>query len=334
MKVKEKKKGKKKMFIALGVIVAVIVALVVVQQIAYNTVSTPDEIITYETTNPYIVDKTMVSAHRSGAGIMPEETMMAFKNCVENESFNTDVFEFDLHITKDGVLILLHDDTLDRTSDCEEVFGEEDVRPEDKTYEEIMQLNMGAKFEDENGNMPYADLKGDEVPDDLRIVTLDQILDYLNAEGDYHYIIEIKNGGDLGKQALDILYSTLEERNMLDRVVFGTFKGEISKYADEEYPQLMRSSSIVEVLGFYFKALVGSDNLDVNYVALQIPYKLAGFNLGTAKIINYAHENNLAVQYWTINDEAEIEYLVSIGADCIMSDYPDVAYQVVEQLEK
>lgn len=334
MKTIEKKKSKKKLFITLGVIVALVVALVVAQQTAYNTVSTPDEIITYDTTNPYIVDKALVSAHRSGGGIMPEETMMAFKNCVENENFNTDIFEFDLHITKDGVLVLLHDDTLDRTSDCVEVFGEKDVRPEDKTYAELLQLNMGAKFVDENGNMPYANLKGDEVPDDLRIVSLDQILDYLGSAGTYDYIIEIKNGGDLGKQAADILYKTLEERDLLSRVVFGTFKGEISKYVDENYPDLMRSSSIVEVLGFYFKALAGADNLDVEYVALQIPYKLVGFNLGTAKVINYAHENNLAVQYWTINDEADIEYLVSIGADCIISDYPDVAYQVVEKVEK
>ena len=333
MKTKEKKKSKKKLFITLGVIVAVVVAIVVAQQTAYNTVSTPDEIITYNTTNPYIVDKTLVSAHRSGGGIMPEETMMAFKNCVENENFNTDIFEFDLHITKDGVLVLLHDNTLDRTSDCVEVFGEEKVRPEDKTYDELLQLNMGAKFTDENGNMPYAHLKGDEVPDDLRIVSLDQILDYLTVAGDYDYIIEIKNGGDLGKQAADMLYSTLKERDLLDKVVFGTFNGEISKYADENYPDLLRSSSIVEVLGFYFKALAGADNLDVEYVALQIPYKLAGFNLGTSKIINYAHENNLAVQYWTINDQADIEYLVSIGADCIISDYPDVAYQIVEKVE-
>lgn len=77
--------------------------------------------------------------------------MAAFKNCVESKDFQTDIFEFDLHITKDGVLILLHDDTLDRTSDSAEVFGEEDVRPEDKTYEELRTLNMGAKFTAQDG---------------------------------------------------------------------------------------------------------------------------------------------------------------------------------------
>ena len=56
--------------------------------------------------------KTQISAHRSGGGIMPEETLKAFRNCAENPEFKIDVFEFDLHITKDDVLVLLHDDTL------------------------------------------------------------------------------------------------------------------------------------------------------------------------------------------------------------------------------
>ena len=64
---------------------------------------------------------------------MPEEAMMAFRNCVENSAAAVDIFEFDVRITKDDALILLHDVTLDRTSDCEEVFGETDVRPEKKS---------------------------------------------------------------------------------------------------------------------------------------------------------------------------------------------------------
>lgn len=88
--------------------------------------SDSEDVIAYETDNPFVAadGNTLISAHRSGGGIMPEETMMAFKNCAENENFTVDWFEFDLHITKDNVLVLLHDDTLDRTSDSETVFGE------------------------------------------------------------------------------------------------------------------------------------------------------------------------------------------------------------------
>lgn len=322
---------KKALKIVLSVFLAIVVVLGGTLLYLYNIVSDPSEIIKYETTNPAITGKTLVSAHRSGSGIAPEQTMMAFENCVESDSFNTDIFEFDLHITKDNVLVLLHDDTLDRTSDSLEVFGEEEVRPEDKTYEELRQLNMGVKFEDENGNKPYANLKGDAVPDELRIVRLEDVLDYLMDNGDFDYIIEIKNGEDLGKKAADELYKILEERELLDDVIFGTFNGEVSEYVDENYPKLLRSSTIMEVLEFYVKANLGIKDLDVEYVALQIPYKLYCINLGTAKVINYAHENNLAVQYWTINGEEEIEYLSSLGADCIMSDYPDKVYEIINK---
>ena len=166
------------------------------------------------------------------------------------------------------------------------------------------------------------------MPDDVRIQRVEEVLDYLQAHGDFQYIIEIKNGGDLGKQGVDILYNILKERDLLDDVIFGTFHGEVSKYVDEKYPDLMRSAGIAEVLQFYFASFLGI-KLDVNYVALQIPYRLAGFNLGTARIINYAHSMDLAVQYWTINDPEYVKYLNSIGADCIMSDDPGMAYRVI-----
>lgn len=260
---------------------------------------------------------------------------MAFKNCLQPDKFEIDIFEFDLHITKDNVLVLLHDDTLDRTSDCETVFGETEVRPENKTYQELRRLNMGAKFTTDDGEMPYANLSGDGVSDDLRIVRLEDILDFLNAQGDFKYIIEVKNDQELGKTAVDELYKILEARNMVDRVAFGTFHKEISAYVDEAYPLLARSTSINEVLDFWVAALTNSKSYEPPCRILQIPfcepYLGYGVNLGTAKVINYAHEHNMAVQYWTINDEEDMKYLASIGADCIMTDYPDRLYDVLNK---
>ena len=154
--------------------------------------SNPKNIKQYEHTNPYINTTGIpyISAHRSGGGIAPEESLMAFKNCIDNENFNVDVFEFDLHITKDDVLILLHDDTLDRTTDSQKVFGIKKARPENYTYEELRKLNIGANFKNNNGEMPYSNLEGNRVPEDLRILRVDDILDYLISKGDYNYIIE------------------------------------------------------------------------------------------------------------------------------------------------
>ena len=106
-KVKEKSKSKvwKKV---LTVILAIILLFVIGDVISMNWHSNPDNIKTYETANPYILGmgNTQISAHRSGGGIMPEETMKAFKNCAEDGTFTIDVFEFDLHITKDDVFVV------------------------------------------------------------------------------------------------------------------------------------------------------------------------------------------------------------------------------------
>lgn len=284
--------------------------------------------------NPYIVstEKTLVSAHRSGGDIAPENTMAAFINCIESEDFNVDIFEFDLHITKDGKLILLHDDTLDRTTNAPDFFGYEDVLPETKTYEELRQLNFGENFEDTDGNFPYRGLEGENIPDELRAVLLEDVLDYLESNGHYQYIIEIKNNGENGCKAADELHKILKERNLLGDVVFGTFHQEVTDYVDENYPDMLRSSGIKEVAEIYFLAAFNIDVDDghFNYQALQIPAnQFYVARLGTERVIDYAHNHNLAVQYWTINDADEIKRLSDIGADCIMSDNPSLAYDVI-----
>lgn len=313
-----------------AVLIVAVLALLLVWQYFHR--SDPADIIRYETTNPFIQDITEISAHRSGAGIMPEETMMAFVNCVENPAFQIDFFEFDLHITKDDVLVLLHDDVLDRTSDSEIVFGEANVRPEDKTYAELRMLNMGAKFEAADGDMPYADLHGDAVPDELRILRLEDILDYLSSQGDYRYIIEVKNEGELGRRSVDLLYAELCRRQMLSNAVFGCFHKEVSDYVDEAYPDMIRGAYGSEVQEFYLAALLNKKDYTPSFEVLQLPFgdpkESYGLNLATARVINYAHKNNLGVQYWTINNEKDMAYLIRVGADCIMSDYPDRLYAV------
>ena len=256
MATKERKKmniGKK----ILCIILSIILAFVIGDTISVNWHSNPKSIKTYESDNQYINTSATpyVSAHRSGGGIEPEESMIAFENCIENPDFNVDVFEFDLHITKDDVLVLLHDDTLERTTDCESVLGVADAAPENYTYAELRQLNIGAKFENENGEMPYADVTGSQLPDELKILRVEDILDYLMAHGDFDYIIEIKNSGELGCRGVDILYGILQERNLLDDVIFGTFHEEVSLYVDENYPDLKRSATIKEVLSFFTAAI-------------------------------------------------------------------------------
>ena len=283
--------------------------------------------------NPLItpLGTSMLSGHRAGGGIAPENTMMALKNCVNSKTYSLDIFEFDIHLTADGVPVLLHDSTLDRTSDAAEYFCEEGVEVGDKTFAELRNLNMGAKFKNDNGERPYAGLTGSDIPEDLRIVSLAEALDYLESSGDYHYIIEVKNSGDRGREATDILYDTLKEYGCLERTVVGTFHNEITEYIGEAYPDMFRSAGVNEVIRFYLCALLGLKVKEdtFSFVALQIPVDDYVVNLGTARVVNYAHKHGIAVQYWTINDPSEMEFLQSIGADAVMTDVPDRAVGVL-----
>ena len=295
-------------------------------------------------TNPYINDylDVDISAHRSGAGVAPENTLMAFQKMLEeNEIHGVDTFEFDVNITKDGELVLLHDSTYDDTSNAREEFGRRNVKASELTLEEARVLNMGENFE-LDGEFPYRGLRGDDIPDNLRVVTCDEIIDYIEANSngrEFNYIIEIKPKGEDGKRAADKLFEIISERDLQDRVIWASSKHEVMEYMDSEYPDMPRSASRREVIQFYYYFKTGKDlaDYDVTYVALHIPYgKSAGyniFNLGTKELINYAHKYNIAVQYWTINKEEDVITLAQNGADCIMTDYPQMAYEAVESLK-
>jgi len=284
-----------------------------------------EPVSTEDANNPFITSlgTTMLSNHRAGSDNTPENTMMALRDIVENSDFTVDMFEFDIHLTSDGECVLLHDGTLDRTSNSKEHFGTEGVRPENKTLAELRELNMGENFVAPDGSTPYKGLRGEDIPEDLRIITLSEALEYLEANGDYTYIIEIKSSGRQGKQAADRLYDTLKQLGILDKAVIGTFHNEITAYIDRYYPDMLRSAGVNEVIEFYFSAFFGLKR-EFDFDALQIPTTDYVINLGTSKVINYAHKRDIAVQYWTINDREEMEYLQSIGADAIMTDRPDI----------
>ena len=317
------------------VLLCVVAAVAAVWALQFYHRSKPENFKQYSTENPFITGETAISAHRSGAGQYPEETLAAFRGCVEDSAAQVDYFEFDLHMTADDVLVLSHDATLDRVSDAAAVFGAEGVLVRDKTLAELKTLNMAAQFVTDAGDAPYADLHGDDVPDELRILSLDEVLDYLTSVGEYRYIIEIKDGGAVGLAAADRLYATLKERNLLDRVIIGSFRDEVAAYITENYPDTHRSASPDEVIKFYLAALTNKQDFICDYDVLQLPFgspeSSYGINLGTATIINYAHANNLAIQYWTVNSEKDMAYLASIGADALITDYPDRAAGVLSE---
>ncbi len=322
-----------------GALLFVLVLNVVILPLT-GSLSRVPSVDSYGGDNPYITfddeGGLLLSAHRAGGVLEPEETMAAFKQCMESakvEGYVVDILEFDLHLTKDGQLVLMHDHEVDRTSD-----GTGKIC--DYTLAELKQLNFGYNFKDQNGNYPYrtegADLSN------VRIATLTEILDYVEkvarTDKSMKYVIEIKDGGEVGKRAMDILYDAMKEYDIVNRTVFGTFKGEISKYVDEcnangTFDQkVVRSAGISEVLDFYFAFLYGNTSAKFNFKVLQIPMGFNGFfDLSTKAFIDFAHHLGIAVQYWTINDPADVVKLQKNGADCVMTDDPRMAYFALHQ---
>ena len=275
--------------------------------------------------------KAMVATNRTGAGLAPENTKLAFETVTQGKDFKINVFKLDVQMTKDEELVVLHDKTLDTTSDSAEVFGKENVKASEKTYEELRELNMGKKFVSDTGEMPYKDLSGEQVPENIKICKLEDVFETLSSSGPYYYAIEIKDKGELGQKACDKLWEILNDKSVLEKSVVGTFNSDITKYMEETYPNMPRSASIKESIDFYFDSLLNRKRSNVYYkfVALQIPDDDYVINFGTTRLINYAHKHNIAVQYWTINEEDEVKELSSKGADAIISDYPDMVYNAL-----
>ena len=329
----------KKLLIALLIIIIAVVSLILAVKLDDASYR---KVFKYEkATNPYIREylDTDVSAHRAGAGVAPQNTLMAFeKILLEADEIGVDTFEFDVQLTADGELILLHNLTYDATSNAVEAFGHEEVYASDLTFEESQVLNLGENFTPDGENYPYRGLRGDDIPYNLRVARCKDIIDYIEANcGDkiYNYIIEIKSVEEIGKAAADELYRIITERNMWDRVIWATSKPEVAEYLRTAYPDTPRSATTSEVIEFYLYARMGWDLNKTNfqYCALQIPGRSDYMiNLGTRKVINYAHKYNLAVQYWTINDEKDAERLIANGADCIMTDYPEMVQNIKNKL--
>lgn len=288
----------------------------------------------YAATNQYItkLGNTMIAAHRGGRSLFPQGTMMAFEGCVNSQTFETDIIEFDVRLTADEKLIILHDETLDEVTNATEHFGKGENYPENYTYEEILKLNFGEHYKNKDGETPYKGLRGEDIPDNLRVATVTDALTYLENNGDYYYSIEIKSGGESGIRSADILYDILNKMNLIDKTIVASFNKEVILHLEENYPDLTRTAYNIEVLKLYIDSLFDIDRPDgyYDFDVLQVPPDKYIVNLGTPKLINYAHKNNIAVQYWTINDAERIKFLQSIGADGIITDKPDVAYETLD----
>lgn len=294
--------------------------------------------------NPFIIEegsRPMIAAHRGGKNLNPENTFKAIDYSVEH--FDIDIIEMDLCLTKDDKLILNHNMTIDSSTEEKDVEGDYYVR--EHTLEELQTKNFGYNFKDKDGNYPYRDLLKDVAQENksqvllenkLRVVTIEELLEKY-ASTDMKYIIEIKDDEENGLKAADILVNAMKEYNVVDKVIIGTFHTEVENHIEDTYPEVMRGASLGSAAGFIVTQMLGVNIFNnTSVTALQIPtdYTLKGITLQLAKknYINRAHRRNISAQYWTINEKEEMRMLIEMGADVIMTDNPDVMYELLKEM--
>ena len=275
---------------------------------------------------------TLISSHRSGKGAAPENTMMAIKSNLVYADTDSPIIEMDVQLTKDKKIVLYHSLYLDEKSNSEEYFGSKNTTVFMKTYDELRNLNLGEYFKS-GDKYPYQGLRGDDIPDDIRITLLSDVFDCVETAkpGVFRYIVEVKYPHPWGPKIVDGIYELLTKYDMADRVIVASFWPDMSKYIDNHYSgKMIRSADpfeIVDLYGCYTRDEDLSDK-EFNYAALQLPYywddgRLLVGNLGKASFIDYAHKYGLSVQYWTVDKEEDAIFLAKGGADLLMTNHPE-----------
>jgi glycerophosphoryl diester phosphodiesterase len=332
----------KKIFKTL-IIIGSIIALVGVFEAVINIIP-PEKVVER---NVFIKDKNasrpMLAAHRGGSLNNPENTLKAFKAAVNN--YGNDIIESDIWLTKDEKIVFSHDKSIDRMSDVK-LFDntKEEHLISDYTLDELQNFNMGYGFKNKNNEYPYKDLVSVDQVDrkdvlkanDLQILEVEQLFnEYYVSKPDLLFIVEIKNGGEKGYKAANVLDDLLTNKypNYKNNVVVGTFHDEIAKDLKANHPTILRGASTGEARDFVLTQMFGVNIFNkADFVCLQIPtsYNLKGikFTLDKKTFINRAHRRNIAVQYWTINDANEMKHLAKLGCDCIMTDDPELFNEV------
>ena len=337
---------KRKIFKTLGMIFVILI-------LAYAVIALLPRGRNYALSNPMRTDRDlpMLIAHGGGNREFPDNTLEAFYNAY---SVDPDVMmETDVSITKDGVIILSHDTTLDRKTN---VTGE----IADWNYADLMaqKVDFGYTNPTENDRLSgerkhFADDTGVEkypadveypdgvTPRDERVFLATTLEELLLAFPENRVNVEIKQSGDLGLKALKEVLRLLEVHDAWDRVVVASFHEEIYDefqrlQTDGEVPEtFMCSPAYDAATEFYVLQLL---NLDVFFgddmCVFQLPMEEYGFDLATRHMVKAAHKHNMAVHYWTINDPEEMRHLIDIGADGIMTDYPHRLQEVYDSYQK
>jgi glycerophosphoryl diester phosphodiesterase len=238
-----------------------------------------------------------IIAHRGASGEAPENTLEAFRLALAQ---GADALEFDVHLSGDGIPMVIHDPTLDRTTD-------RTGRIETLTAQQIQQADAGARFTtDGRQSYPYRG-RGIRVP---------RLAEVLAEFRKTPLLIEIKTPAVQDEVARLIMETGMEERCVLasDRAA--------ALIAFKEPLQV--GASVGSTARLYFGSLVGLAPRKVHYKLFAIPDRYYGLPLPTRRFVRAARRLGCPVHVWTLDDGAFARRLWARGVSGIVSNFPEV----------
>lgn len=231
--------------------------------------------------------KVLVIGHRGALGYAPENTMASFEVGLQ---LGVDLIELDIHMSRDGHLVVMHDGEVTRTTDGS-------GRISDMTLAEIARLDAGCKFDER--------FRGQRVP------LLSEVMAW--ARGRIPLVIEIKGDPEVSPGIEEKLIDLVHQHRILDEVIVISFHHTAVKRAKELEPGLatgiLYSGRLVDTTGAARAARADSVRPQWSY--------------WTRELVDEVHAAGLTASAWVVNSEARAELLVNMGIDSIGSDYPD-----------
>ncbi|SOC43301.1 glycerophosphodiester phosphodiesterase [Ureibacillus acetophenoni] len=237
-----------------------------------------------------------IYAHRGYSAKYPENTLVAFRATAELE---VEGVEFDVHLTADRQVVVIHDEKINRTSN-----GSGYVK--DMTFEELRQYDYGSWFSDE--------FAGEVIP------TLAEVLDVFK-DTNHHINIELKSDIFVYAGLEELVLREVEKQGMMGRVVISSFDHEAVKRVAELVPDVENAALFVNMI------------LDVADYQKKLPAKALHVCLPTAvrKPVLEAISKGSIVRVWTVNDIQYVDPLLQIGVDSIFTDEPEMMLEFLKK---
>jgi glycerophosphoryl diester phosphodiesterase len=258
--------------------------------------------------NPWLDRRVLNYAHQGGAAEAPSSTLFALRRAVDVGSH---ALELDVHCTSDGHLVVCHDATVDATT-------EGTGRIADQTLDDLRRLDNGYRFGPDEG-FPH---RGEG----MRIATLVEVLEefpstYLN--------FDIKETAPTAPAYEEKLAAELRRFGRADDVIVASFLDGATDAFASFVPEVSTSAGTLAVAEFWRAVQDGAPTPAMRHHALQVPHRFQDTVVVDRRFVDRAHEAGLAVHVWTIDDPAEMEELLALDVDGIMTDRPSVLASIL-----